>query len=313
MGQEHAAGHAQVRDEAAENVETLNEKVPTLPLAATQLINGSVALLNEITNVKITGEEDRYSHTDLSDFQGKPARGAQGVPATFASRPKQTRGERPLDKNEGTKLPGRQDKPNAYRRDTPLGSGFSPERPAEPHGQDRPPAGGAEQLFAATPRPAPVRLGRAPDGPPPPPSSKLTKANAGRPTGPWSVVLSNISLPPIPPPCAGRRLLPPPPPDHEACRLFLLAGPANAGAAVTCPNANPIVNENNCMGEGTTAKPVGARKLQRRHRRLHDPDELQPRRKRAAEDRHRRGLRSPARTSTSASTGSATTAATARA
>jgi PKD repeat protein len=36
------------------------------------------------------------------------------------------------------------------------------------------------------------------------------------------------------------------------CALLLLAGPANAGAAVTCPNANPIVNENNCKGEGTT-------------------------------------------------------------
>ncbi len=35
------------------------------------------------------------------------------------------------------------------------------------------------------------------------------------------------------------------------CALLLLAGPATAGAAVTCPNANPIVNENNCKGEGT--------------------------------------------------------------
>ena len=31
-------------------------------------------------------------------------------------------------------------------------------------------------------------------------------------------------------------------------------GPTSALAAeVSCPNANPIVNENNCMGEGTTA------------------------------------------------------------
>ncbi|HSZ68835.1 MAG TPA: PKD domain-containing protein [Solirubrobacteraceae bacterium] len=36
--------------------------------------------------------------------------------------------------------------------------------------------------------------------------------------------------------------------------LLALAGVASAGAAeVSCPNANPIVNENNCMGEGTTA------------------------------------------------------------
>jgi YD repeat-containing protein len=33
----------------------------------------------------------------------------------------------------------------------------------------------------------------------------------------------------------------------------LLALPASAGAAVSCPNANPVVNENNCMGAGSTA------------------------------------------------------------
>jgi PKD repeat protein len=40
------------------------------------------------------------------------------------------------------------------------------------------------------------------------------------------------------------------------CGLLLLGGPARAAAAegeVSCPNANPIVNENNCMGEGTEA------------------------------------------------------------
>jgi PKD repeat protein len=36
------------------------------------------------------------------------------------------------------------------------------------------------------------------------------------------------------------------------CILLLCGAPARAQAAVTCPNANPIVNENNCMGEGTT-------------------------------------------------------------
>jgi YD repeat-containing protein len=33
----------------------------------------------------------------------------------------------------------------------------------------------------------------------------------------------------------------------------LLALPAPAGAAVSCPNSNPVVNENNCMGAGSTA------------------------------------------------------------
>jgi len=33
----------------------------------------------------------------------------------------------------------------------------------------------------------------------------------------------------------------------------LLALPGTAGAAVSCPNSNPVVNENNCMGPGSTA------------------------------------------------------------
>ena len=33
----------------------------------------------------------------------------------------------------------------------------------------------------------------------------------------------------------------------------LLVLPAPAGAAVSCPSSNPVVNENNCMGAGSTA------------------------------------------------------------
>lgn len=38
-----------------------------------QLANGATELLNEVASKKITGEEDRYSHTDLSDFQANLA------------------------------------------------------------------------------------------------------------------------------------------------------------------------------------------------------------------------------------------------
>lgn len=51
------------------DVDTLQRKVRTLQLQPAQLANGAVELMNEVTNSKITGEEDRYSHTDLSDFQ----------------------------------------------------------------------------------------------------------------------------------------------------------------------------------------------------------------------------------------------------
>jgi PKD repeat protein len=37
---------------------------------------------------------------------------------------------------------------------------------------------------------------------------------------------------------------------------FALGAPGGAAAAVSCPNSNPIVNENNCMGAGTTANEI---------------------------------------------------------
>jgi iron uptake system component EfeO len=53
-----------------DDVNTLVAKVKTIQLQPAQLANGAVELMNEVANSKITGEEDRYSHTDLSDFQG---------------------------------------------------------------------------------------------------------------------------------------------------------------------------------------------------------------------------------------------------
>jgi iron uptake system component EfeO len=52
------------------DVNTLAAKAAKLSYQPAQLANGSVELLNEVAGSKITGEEDRYSHTDLSDFQG---------------------------------------------------------------------------------------------------------------------------------------------------------------------------------------------------------------------------------------------------
>ena len=53
-----------------QDVDTLVAKVKTIQLQPAQLANGAVELMNEVANSKITGEEDRYSHTDLSDFEG---------------------------------------------------------------------------------------------------------------------------------------------------------------------------------------------------------------------------------------------------
>lgn len=51
------------------DVTELHDKVPGLKLQAAQIANGAIGLLDEVSSSKITGEEDRYSHTDLSDFQ----------------------------------------------------------------------------------------------------------------------------------------------------------------------------------------------------------------------------------------------------
>ena len=41
----------------------------SVPLQPAQIANGAKSLLDEVAASKITGEEDRYSHTDLWDFQ----------------------------------------------------------------------------------------------------------------------------------------------------------------------------------------------------------------------------------------------------
>ena len=51
------------------------------PLTALQLAEGSKALLDEVATGKITGEEDRYSHTDLWDF----AANVEGSKAAIAA------------------------------------------------------------------------------------------------------------------------------------------------------------------------------------------------------------------------------------
>jgi hypothetical protein len=51
------------------DVGKLNRLVKSLPLQPAQIANGAKALLDEVATSKITGEEDRYSHTDLWDFE----------------------------------------------------------------------------------------------------------------------------------------------------------------------------------------------------------------------------------------------------
>jgi iron uptake system component EfeO len=101
------------------DVITLNAKVQTLDYQAPQLANGAVELLNEVANSKITGEEDRYSHTDLSDFEGNLS-GARVAfellrPALVAN------GDGTLAGEIAGRFAAVQQGLDSYRRDTPLG------------------------------------------------------------------------------------------------------------------------------------------------------------------------------------------------
>jgi iron uptake system component EfeO len=101
------------------NVDTLQAKVKRLQLQPAQLANGAVELMNEVTNSKITGEEDRYSHTDLSDFEGNLA-GSRKAFELLRPALRQTGNAKLVTEIEG-RFAAVQGGLDAYRRSTPLG------------------------------------------------------------------------------------------------------------------------------------------------------------------------------------------------
>jgi iron uptake system component EfeO len=106
-------------DRLLANVATLQQKVRTLKLQPAQLANGAVELMNEVTNSKITGEEDRYSHTDLSDFQANMA-GSRKAFELLRPALRQT-GNAKLIAEIEARFAAVQHGLDSYRRDTPLG------------------------------------------------------------------------------------------------------------------------------------------------------------------------------------------------
>ncbi|MDT7705280.1 MAG: iron uptake system component EfeO [Pseudonocardiales bacterium] len=63
-----SAGMTPVADKLDADVATLKSKVATAVYQPAQMANGASDLLTEVSTSKVTGEEDRYSHTDLWDF-----------------------------------------------------------------------------------------------------------------------------------------------------------------------------------------------------------------------------------------------------
>ncbi|MFD2368829.1 iron uptake system protein EfeO [Brevibacillus sp. GCM10020057] len=57
-----------VADQLLQDVKQLRVKVESVQIDVPMLVTGAVELLNEVSTSKVTGEEERYSHTDLYDF-----------------------------------------------------------------------------------------------------------------------------------------------------------------------------------------------------------------------------------------------------
>jgi iron uptake system component EfeO len=66
-------GLTPIADKLLADVGRLDRKVQSETYEPAQLANGASELLGEVSKSKITGEEDRYSHTDLSDFEANIA------------------------------------------------------------------------------------------------------------------------------------------------------------------------------------------------------------------------------------------------
>lgn len=59
-----------VAEKLTGDTEALVQKIGDTKLTVDQITNGSKSLLDEVAASKVTGEEEIWSHTDLSDFQG---------------------------------------------------------------------------------------------------------------------------------------------------------------------------------------------------------------------------------------------------
>jgi len=70
------AADDRLADQLVVNIKKLQKLAKNTDYDPVQLANGSVELLNEVSQSKITGEEERYSHVDLTTFKAN-VQGAQ--------------------------------------------------------------------------------------------------------------------------------------------------------------------------------------------------------------------------------------------
>ena len=75
-------GVKDIADKLEKDVKALKAEIDTLNFPPSKVVGGAAVLIEEVAGSKISGEEDRYSHTDLSDFQAN-IEGAQKIVDLF--------------------------------------------------------------------------------------------------------------------------------------------------------------------------------------------------------------------------------------
>lgn len=70
FSQNSTQGLGDLADGLNKDVKDLQTRVAGLTFPPEKVVGGAAALLEEVAATKVSGEEDRYSHTDLYDFQG---------------------------------------------------------------------------------------------------------------------------------------------------------------------------------------------------------------------------------------------------
>ncbi|OSI10336.1 iron uptake system protein EfeO [Neisseria canis] len=75
-------GVKEVADKLEADVKKLQAEIDSLNFPPSKVVGGAAVLIEEVAGSKISGEEDRYSHTDLSDFNAN-VEGAQKIVELF--------------------------------------------------------------------------------------------------------------------------------------------------------------------------------------------------------------------------------------
>lgn len=82
FAQNSTEGLGPIADKLYADVLELQKRVKDLTVPPEKVVGGAAALLEEVASSKISGEEDRYSHTDLWDFKAN-IDGAQKIVELF--------------------------------------------------------------------------------------------------------------------------------------------------------------------------------------------------------------------------------------